>query len=397
MGRILTVGPNRAVVVSGSGGRRKKKIVSGGWAFAPCLISDIQYLPLELMALNPKCSDVETLEGVPVNVSGIAQCKIMNSPTFLLLAAEQFLGREVYEIKSSILQTIEGHLRAILGTLTVEDIVKDREKFAMLVFEVASPDVAKMGIQVVSFVIKEIEDNVGYLKSLGKTRTAAVKRDAAIGVAIADRDAGIREAECDREADNLRYEMLSKIENHSRLYFLKKTGFDKEVNSAKAEAQLAYQLEEAKLRQDIRLEEINIDIIERKKAIEIEQKEVERKERELISTVKLPSEAESYQMQIIAEGKKTSIIENAVGESEKIKLIGQAEANFTRLIGMMEAKKMSKRAIAYQSYGDIAISHLILQKLPEIAAKVSAPLAKIDEIVLLGGNCAKIKKVEKKS
>ena len=111
------------------------------------------------------------------------QVKIMKNPELLHTASEQFLGKKEHEIKSTVLQTLEGHLRAILGTLTVEEVYKDRDQFASLVREVAAPDVGRMGIEILSFTIKDVYDNVTYLQSLGKAQTAAVKRDAEIGVA----------------------------------------------------------------------------------------------------------------------------------------------------------------------------------------------------------------------
>merc|ERR1712114_46865 len=141
------------------------------------------------MTLNPVCENVETAQGVPLTVTGVAQVKIMKNPELLHTASEQFLGKKEHEIKSTVLQTLEGHLRAILGTLTVEEVYKDRDQFASLVREVAAPDVGRMGIEILSFTIKDVYDNVDYLSSLGKTQTAAVKRDAEIGVAQANRQA----------------------------------------------------------------------------------------------------------------------------------------------------------------------------------------------------------------
>merc|ERR1712001_45491 len=294
------------------------------------------------MTLNPVCDNVETKQGVPLTVTGVAQVKIMKDPQLLEIAAEQFLGKKEDEITETILQTLEGHLRAILGTLTVEEVHKDRDQFANLVREIAKPDVGKMGIEILSFTIKDVYDNVDYLASLGKSQTAAVKRDAEIGVAQANRDAGIREAECEKAAMDVKYNTDTKIEDNSRAFKLQKANFDKEVNTAKAEAQLAYELQAAKINQKIRNEEIQIRVVERRKQIEIEEQEIRRKEKELMSTVKLPAEAEAYKVQTIAEGKITQTVEAA--------------------------------RVA-----------LVLESLPQIAAEVAAPLAKTDEIVLLGG------------
>merc|ERR1740131_456022 len=337
------------------------------------------------MTLNPVCDNVETKQGVPLTVTGVAQVKIMKDKQFLGIAAEQFLGKKEDEITDTILQTLEGHLRAILGTLTVEEVYKDRDQFAALVREIATPDVGKMGIEILSFTIKDVYDNVDYLASLGKAQTAAVKRDAEIGVAQANRDAGIREAECEKSAMDIKYSTDTKIEDNSRAFKLQKANFDKEVNSAKAEAQLAYELQAAKIQQKIRNEEIQIQVVERRKQIEIEEQEIKRKEKELMATIKLPAEAEAYKVQTIAEGNRTKTVEAARADGERIKLIGAAEAKAVEAVGRAEAERMRMKASAYKQYGDAAILSLVLEALPQIAAEVSAPLAKTDQIVLIGG------------
>merc|ERR1719398_7936 len=335
------------------------------------------------MTLNPVCENVETAQGVPLTVTGVAQVKIMKNPELLHTASEQFLGKKEHEIKSTVLQTLEGHLRAILGTLTVEEVYKDRDQFASLVREVAAPDVGRMGIEILSFTIKDVYDNVTYLQSLGKAQTAAVKRDAEIGVAQANRDAGIREAECEKAAMDIKYSTDTKIEDNSRGFKLQKANFDMEVNTAKAEAQLAYELQAAKIQQRIRQEEIQIQVVERRKQIEIEEQEI--KEKELIATVKLPAESEAYRVQTIAEGQRTKTVEAARADGEKIRLIGAAEARATEAVGRAEAERMRMKASAYKQYGDAAILSLVLEALPQIVAEVSAPLAKTDQIVLIGG------------
>merc|ERR1719422_2723640 len=338
------------------------------------------------MTLNPMCDNVETKQGVPLTVTGVAQVKIMKDDKFLGIAAEQFLGKKEDEITDTILQTLEGHLRAILGTLTVEEVYKDRDQFANLVREIAAPDVGRMGIEILSFTIKDVYDNVDYLASLGKTQTAVVKRDAEIGVAQANRDAGIREAECEKSAMDIKYSTDTKIEDNSRGFKMQKANFDTEVNTAKAEAQMAYELQAAKIQQRIRNEEIQIQVVERRKQIEIEEQEIKRKEKELISTVRLPAEAEAYKVQTVAEGMRTKTVESAKAEGEKIRLVGGAEAKAVEAVGRAEAESMRMKASAYKQYGDAAILALVLESLPSIAAEVSAPLAKTDEIVLIGGS-----------
>lgn len=387
MGNIHTVGPNEALIISGGccGGENKKRTVVGGWGWAWWCVSDVQRMSLEVMTLNPVCDKVETIQGVPICVTGVAQVKIMKKHELLSVAAEQFLGKEIREVHYTVLQTLEGHLRAILGTLTIEEIFQDREKFATQVREVASPDVGKMGIEILSFTIKDVYDTVDYLASLGKSQTAVVIRDADITVAHSNRDAGIQEAECQKKAMDEKFATQAQIENDTRAYKLQCAKFDEEVNTAKAQAQLAYELEVAKVQQKIRTEQIKIDVVVRKKQIEIEEEEMKRKEKELIGTVRLPAEAEAFKVHTIAAGKRTQTIESAKAEAEKVRLIGAAEAKSIEAVGRAEAESMRMKAKAYQQYGDAAIMALVLESLPSIAKQVAKPLEKIDDIVLLGG------------
>ncbi|XP_030078146.1 flotillin-2 isoform X1 [Microcaecilia unicolor] len=391
MGNCHTVGPNEALVVSGGCcGSDEKQYVYGGWAWAWWCISDTQRISLEIMTLQPRCEDVETAEGVALTVTGVAQVKIMTDKELLAIACEQFLGKNVQDVKNVVLQTLEGHLRSILGTLTVEQIYQDRDQFAKLVREVAAPDVGRMGIEILSFTIKDVYDKVEYLSSLGKTQTAAVQRDADIGVAEAERDSGIREAECKREMLDVKYLADTKMADSKRAFEMQKAAFSQEVNTKKAESQLAYELQAAKEQQKIRQEEIEIEVVQRKKQIDIEEKEILRMDKELIATVKRPAEAEAHKMQQIAEGEKVQQVLIAQAEAEKIRKIGEAEASIIEAIGKAEAEKMKLKAEAYQQYGDAAKMALVLDCLPEIAAKVAAPLAKVDEIVILSGNNSKV-------
>ncbi|KAM4760512.1 flotillin-2 isoform 3-T3 [Cyanocitta cristata] len=409
MGNCHTVGPNEALVVSGGCcGSDEKQYVYGGWAWAWWCITDTQrvslevltilcrcenvetsegvpLISLEIMTLQPRCEDVETAEGVAITVTGVAQVKIMTEKELLAVACEQFLGKNVQDVKNVVLQTLEGHLRSILGTLTVEQIYQDRDQFAKLVREVAAPDVGRMGIEILSFTIKDVYDKVDYLSSLGKTQIAAVQRDADIGVAEAERDAGIREAECKREMLDVKFMADTKIADSKRAFELQKAAFTEEVNIKTAEAQLAYELQSAREQQKIRQEEIEIEVVERKKQIEVEQKEVVRMEKELMATVKQPAEAEAYRIQQIAEGEKVKQILLAQAEAEKIRKIGEAEAFVIEAVGMAEAEGLKLKAEALQKYGEAAQLALVLDALPEIAAQVSAPLAKVNEIVILSG------------
>jgi len=387
MGQCHTVGPNEALVVSGGLlGNDGKRYVIGGWAWACACVTEVQRLSLEVMTLNPTCEHVETAQGVPLTVTGVAQVKVITNKELLATACEQFLGKDVRTIEDILLQTLEGHLRAILGTLTVEQIYQDRETFAHLVREVASPDVGRMGIEILSFVIKDVVDSVEYLTSIGRAQTAVVKGNAAIGVAEAEKEAGIVEAECDKTLMDAKFIAETLVADSERLYKMSQASYQKEVNTANAEAELAYSLQEAKERRAIRKEEIEIDVVQRRKQIEVEAREIERKDRELEATVRRPTEAEAYKVNTLAEGKRTKTVEAARAEAESIKLIGGAEASSIEAIGKAEAESMRQKASAYKQYGDAALMSLVLEALPKVAAEVAAPLSRVDEIVLIGND-----------
>nr|XP_026488920.1 flotillin-2-like isoform X1 [Vanessa tameamea] len=187
---------------------------------------------------------------------------------------------------------------------------------------------------------------------------------------------------------DVKYSMDTRIEDNTRLFKLQKAQFDQEINTAKAEAALAYELQAAKIKQKIRNEEIQIEVVERRKQIEVEQQEIMRREEELTATIRLPAEAEAYRLQAIAEGKRTQTVEAAKADAERIKVLGLAEATAIGDVGKADAERMLAKAKVYKQYGDAAIMALVLEALPKIAAEVSAPLAKTDEIVLVGDNGA---------
>lgn len=262
MGNIITVGPHECSIISGGCcGTEGKSYIIGGWGWAWWCVSQVDKVSLRIMTLKPSIRSVETSEGVAVSCNGVAQVCIMKDPTMLALAAEQFVGKPSNEIQDIILQTIEGHFRSILGTMTVEEIFSDREGFAKQVREIADPDVAKMGIRIISFVIQDIKDEVDYLFSLGVKQAADVKRNADIGVANAKRDAGIKTAEANKSHLETKYKCDALIAENKRSYELKQAEYDQEVNARKAEAELAYELQGAQEQQRIKEEKMQIEVV----------------------------------------------------------------------------------------------------------------------------------------
>ena len=253
-----------------------------------------------------------------------------------------------------------------------------------------------MGLEIVSFTIRDIRDDRGYLDALGVKRTSEVKRDATIGEAEADRDAGIRSAEALRDREAARFAADTNIAESERGFSVQKANYDREVNARRAEADLADELQRAKTQQEIREEQIQIEVVERTKQIEVQQQEIARRERELEATIRKPAEAERYRLETIATGNRNAVVQQAEADAESIRLKGEADAEIIRIKGeaeadairakgLAEADAMQTKAEAWKQYGEAAVVQQVLEALPQVAEAIAAPLAKTDRIVMIGG------------
>lgn len=380
---FVTCGPNEALVVSGCC-YSKPLLVPGGRAFVWPSLQCVQRISLNTMTLQVESPTVYTSQGVPISVTGIAQVKIQGQNEEMLLAAcEQFLGKSESEIQHIALVTLEGHQRAIMGSMTVEEIYKDRKKFSKQVFEVASSDLVNMGITVVSYTLKDIRDEEGYLKSLGMARTAEVKRDARMGEAEARAEATIKEAIAEEQRMASKFLNDTEIAKAQRDFELKKAAYDVEVQTKKAEAEMAYELQAAKTRQRIKEEQMQIKVVERKQEIAVQEQEMQRREKELIATVRRPAEAEKYRLEKLAEANRIRLIMEAEAEAEAIRLRGEAEAAAIQAKAKAEAEQMTKKADAFREYRQAAIVDMLLDTLPKMAAEVAAPLSQAKKITMV--------------
>src|SRR5213594_1552671 len=336
LSRYTKVGPNQVLVVSGRKHRyvdpdgteckRGFRIVKGGGTFVYPIIEKIDLLSLELLTIDVQTPEVYTSKGVPVKVDGVAQIKVKGDDVSIATAAEQFLSKDTDAIKNIAMQTLEGHLRAILGTMTVEDIYQNRDAFASKVQEVAAGDMANMGLSIVSFTIRDIRDSQGYLEALGKPRIAQVKRDAQIAQAEADRDANIRSALATQAGQEAKFAADAKIAEAQRDYQMNVASYQASVNVKKAEADLAYDLQKYKTGQLVKAEEVQVSIIEKQKQIELQQQEILRKQRELEANVQKPADAERYKVETLANAKKFQLETEAAGAASAAKAKGFATA-----------------------------------------------------------------------
>jgi len=425
--RYRKVGPNQALIIAGKGGRiaigdgrfdrRGYRIVQGGGTFVWPIIEKADVLTLEIMTIDVQTPEVYTLQGVPVLVDGVAQIKIRGEQSAIATAAEQFLGKGQTEIHHVAQQTLEGHLRAILGTLTVEEIYKNRDAFAQQVQKVAYEDMANMGLQIVSFTIRNINDKEGYLDALGKPRTAQVKRDAIIGQAEADRDATIKSAQAKQAGEQAKFAAETIIKEAERDYRIQVADYDKASNLRRADADLSYDLQKNTTLQQVKAQEIQIQVVEKEKGISVQEMEIRRREKELDAQIRKPAEAERYKVETLAKAQQFKYEAEARGQGEAKRQIGfadadvvqrtgeaEAEANKARGLaraevikaqGLSEAEAMRKKAESWRLYNEAAIAQMFIEALPNIARAIAEPLSKTERMVIInmggdGGGASKL-------
>ena len=426
--RYTKVGPNEVLVISGRKRRMQDpdgterevgfRIVKGGGVFVWPVFEKVDILSLELMTIDVQTPEVYTSKGVPVKVDGVAQVKVKGDDISIATASEQFLGKSTDEIRNIATQTLEGHLRAILGTMTVEEIYQNRDAFASKVQEVAAGDMANMGLGIVSFTIRDIRDSQGYLDALGKPRIAQVKRDAQIAQAEADRDAMIKSSQATQAGQEAKFAADTKIAESQRDYQMNVATYQASVNLKKAEADLAYDLQKYKTGQLVKAEEVQVNIIEKQKQIELQEQEIKRKERELQATVMKPAEAERAKVETLANAKKFQLETEATGAAAAAKAEGFARADVQKATGLAEAEANKARGLAeaaiieaqgkaqaeatrlkaeaFQKFNEAAVIEMLVKVLPEIAGKISEPLSKTDKITIVntgngpGGGASKL-------
>ena len=426
--RYTKVGPNQVLVVSGRQHKqvdpdgninaRGFRIVKGGGTFVMPVVEKIDLLSLELLTIDVQTPEVYTSKGVPVRVDGVAQIKVKGDDISIATAAEQFLSKGTEDIKSIAMQTLEGHLRAILGTMTVEDIYQNRDAFASKVQEVAAGDMANMGLGIVSFTIRDIKDGQGYLEALGKPRIAQVKRDAQIAQAEADRDAMIKSSQAQQAGQEAKFLADTKIAEAQRDYQSNVAGYQATVNQKKAEADLAYDLQKYKTGQLVKAEEIQVTIIEKQKQIELQEQEIKRKQRQLEADVQKRADAERYKVETLANATKFQLETEAAGAASAAKAKGFASADVVKATGIAEAEANKARGLAeaavieaqgkatasamqakaesFKQYNEAAVIEMIVRVLPEVASRISEPLSKMEKMVIInsgngpGGGASKL-------
>jgi flotillin len=396
-------GPNEAIIVYGFRGPR---IIRGHGAVIFPVVENARQLSLELMSFDvaPK-QDLYTKQGVAVTVEAVAQIKVRSDNESILTAAEQFLTKTPAEREGLIRLVMEGHLRGIIGQLTVEQIVKEPEMVAERMRATCASDMSKMGLEVISFTIKEVRDQNEYITNMGRPDIARIRRDAEIASAEAERDTAIRRANALREAavaksaaDQERViaetASLAKQAEAQRDLDIQKAQFMEQSRRQEAQADKAYELQTNVMQQQVVAAQVKVQQIEKEQQIKVQEAEILRHEKELIATVLKQSEIERQRVENIAAAERSRLTIEAEGRAAAtrsggeasaavIRLQGEAEASIIFQKGEAEAKAMNVKAEAYQGWTQAAIVDRLITNMADVVRAMSEPLSKVDKITIV--------------
>ncbi len=415
IGRLLRkVGPNQALIVYGAGGT---KVITGGSHFVIPLYQRAQDFSLELMSFDVAPSqDLYTTQGVAVNVEAVTQIKVRSDEESVKTAAEQFLSKPQDVRENLIRLVMEGHLRGIVGQLTVEDLVKDPENVGSKMLKTVTPDMEKMGLEVISFTIKDVRDKNDYISNMGRPQIVEIRKQADIASALAQRDTQIQQANASREAavaksaaDQGRVkaetESLAMQAESQRNLALKKAAFDAEVKKQQATADKTYDIQANLMQQQVVTEAVKVTEVEKQAQIKVQQAEIQRRELELQATIQKAAEADRRRVETVAEAERQRLILEAQGqadavkargfgeadanrarglaEAEVIRAKGLAEAEIIRAKGEAEAQAMKVKAAAFHEYNQAAVLDKLLTGMPEIVRAIAEPLSKVDKVTIV--------------
>jgi flotillin len=393
------VGPNEALIVYGL---RGTKVVKGHGAIIWPMVQNCRELSLELMSFDvaPQ-QDLYTKQGVAVTVEAVAQIKVRSDQVSILTAAEQFLTKTPPQREGLIRLVMEGHLRGIIGQLTVEQIVKEPEMVGERMRATCAEDMSKMGLEVISFTIKEVRDKNEYISNMGKPDVARIKRDAEMATADAERDTAIKRATALREsavakaqADQERViaetASATRQAEAQRDLEIKKAEYAEQSRRQQATADKAYELQTNVMLQQVTLEQVKVQQVEKEGQIKVQEAEIMRHEKELIATVLKGAEIERQRIENLASAERSRLTTEAEGRAAAIRSQGEAEASIIFQKGEAEAKAMNVKAEAYQQWNQAAVVDKLLTNMADVVRAMAEPLSKVDKITIVstGGDDA---------
>ena len=407
--------PDTAYIISGL--RKEPKVLIGKAGIKIPFLEKKDELNLQLIPIDVKTSNaVPTADYININVDAAVNIKISDEPSRLNLAAQNFLNKPVEYIATVAREVLEGNMREIVGRMNLEEMVSDRQKFAELVKENAEPDLAKMGLDIVSFNVQNFVDGNGVIENLGVDNIVKIQKNAAISRAVSERDIAQAQAKASQEANDAKIAAETIIAEKNNELAIKKAELKKVADAKQAEADAAYKIQEEQSRKSIEIATADANIMKQEKEIELRRKDVEVTEQELDAKIKKQAEAERFAAQQRAdaelykrqkdaeaqlfEKQREAEAKKAEAEAEKyqmeqeaagIQAKGEAEAKAIEAKGMAEAEALNKKAEAMKKYGEAAVMEMYFNMLPKAVEAAAKPLEKVDKITMYGdGNSAKL-------
>lgn len=407
--------PDTAYIISGL--RKEPKVLIGKAGIKIPFLEKKDELNLQLIPIDVKTSNaVPTADYININVDAAVNIKISDEPSRLNLAAQNFLNKPVEYIANVAREVLEGNMREIVGRMNLEEMVSDRQKFAELVKENAEPDLAKMGLDIVSFNVQNFVDGDGVIENLGVDNIVKIQKNAAISRAVSERDIAQAQAKASQEANDAKIAAETIIAEKNNELAIKKAELKKVADAKQAEADAAYKIQEEQSRKSIEIATADANIMKQEKEIELRRKDVEVTEQELDAKIKKQAEAERFAAQQRADAElykrqkdaeaqlfeKQREAEAKKAEAEAVKYQmeqeaagiqakGEAEAKAIEAKGMAEAEALNKKAEAMKKYGEAAVMEMYFNMLPKAVEAAAKPLEKVDKITMYGdGNSAKL-------
>lgn len=362
--RYKVASANEALIRSGArrGRETELKVVRGGGMIVLPLFHEIGRLSLTARQISIQLTDAVTSQGIKVAIEGVATFKVGADEVSIRNAAERFLKTDIREVDDIVKNVLEGSLRSIVGTLTVEELILDRQKFQQAVQSAAIGDLATSGLVIDSFTIQAIGgEALEYMELVGRQELARRERDARMAQAEADEQARVREA----KAEEVKLDADRGVK-------LRDADVQRETDAARARADQSGPLASAKATQEVTQEQTRLAELE-----------AERKAKELLATTVRPAEADAEAVIRRAEGDRQAAIAKAQAEAEKVRLQGEAEATVIHKTGEAEAAALEMRAEAYRHFNDAAVLATILRDLPNVVGAAAEPISRIDNLTVL--------------
>lgn len=391
-----------AVIISGL--KKEPKYVIGRSSIKIPFLQRTDKLTLKMISVDVKTEEsVPTNDYINVNIDSAVKVKVSMDPEKMKLAASNFLNKNEDYIRNSVVDVLQGNVREIIGQMKLEEIVQDRKKFADKVQENAAPDMAKMGLDIVSFNVQNVTDNGNVIENLGIDRVVSISKSAQISRAESERDIAVAKANAEKEANDAKVASETAIAEQNNALEIKKQELKKQSDIKKAEADAAYEIQEQEQRKTIEIATADANIAKQEKEAEIKEKEIAVREKSLDAEVKKQADAEKYariqkadadkyEAEQKAEAEKITKMKEAeaakaqgIAEAEATKAKGMAEAETIRAKGMAEAEAMEKKADAMAKYGKAAMTEMIIKILPQMAEAIAKPLESIDKVSIIGG------------